>query len=154
MTEGFGLRLAREPDLPRIGEVIASAYDKYVGRMDPLPAPLLHDYQKEVRDESVWVGGTPIIALIVLIRIGDSLLIENIAVEPSAQGSGVGRRLMDFAEREAVQRGIDRLALYTSEVMTENLAIYHHLGYAEVDRRFDNGYQRVFMEKRLLPFAG
>jgi ribosomal protein S18 acetylase RimI-like enzyme len=81
--------------------------------------------------------------------MGEALLIENVAVDPEAQGTGLGRQLMDFAEDEARRRGLGRLRLYTNEVMTENLAIYEHLGYHEVDRRSQDGYRRVFMEKLL-----
>ena len=35
--------------------------------------------------------------------------------------------------------------------MAENLAMYTHLGYVEVDRRSEHGYRRVFMEKVLNP---
>jgi hypothetical protein len=38
--------------------------------------------------------------------------------------------------------------------MTENYAIYTHLGYQEVDRRTDDGYRRIYMEKTLSPAAG
>ncbi|HEX3825400.1 MAG TPA: hypothetical protein VHV79_13150 [Mycobacteriales bacterium] len=38
--------------------------------------------------------------------------------------------------------------------MTENLAIYRHLGYVEVDRRTDGGYQRSYIEKLLAPRDG
>jgi hypothetical protein len=41
--------------------------------------------------------------------------------------------------------------LYTNEVMTENQAIYAHLGYRETARRTEDGYHRVFMEKELPP---
>jgi hypothetical protein len=47
----------------------------------------------------------------------------------------------------AVRAG--QLSLYTNEVMTENQAIYTHLGYREVDRHTEGGYRRVFMEKLL-----
>ena len=43
-----------------------------------------------------------------------------------------------------------RLSLYTNEVMTENQAIYTHLGYREVDRHTEDGYRRVYMEKLLV----
>jgi len=33
--------------------------------------------------------------------------------------------------------------------MTENLSIYPHLGYIEVDRREEDGFSRVYFEKRL-----
>lgn len=140
-------RLATTADLPSIRQVIADAYAKYAGRMDRPPAPVLNDYRAATEASQVWVAGTPIAAVIVLVSGHDSLLIENIAVAPSAQGSGLGRELMEFAEQQASELGLRRLTLYTNEVMTENLAIYHHLGYREVDRRADGGYRRVFMAK-------
>ena len=74
---------------------------------------------------------------------------ENVAVSPEAQGAGLGRRLMEFAEQQARARGISRMTLYTHEVMTENLAIYAHLGYRETSRAVQGAYRRVFMEKLL-----
>ena len=56
---------------------------------------------------------------------------------------------MDFAERRAILLGLTRLSLYTNEVMTENQAIYVHLGYREVGRHAEDGYRRVYMEKNL-----
>ena len=35
--------------------------------------------------------------------------------------------------------------------MTENLELYPRLGYREIDRRLDQGFQRVFFSKRLWP---
>ena len=58
---------------------------------------------------------------------------------------------MDFAEQRARQLQLPRLALYTNQVMTENQAIYAHLGYRETARRPVDGYQRVFMQKDLSP---
>ena len=81
----------------------------------------------------------------------DSLLIEIVAVHPDAQGIGLGGRLMDFAETEARRIGVNRLWLYTNEVMEENVSLYSHLGYRAFDRRRQAGYNRIFMEKRLEP---
>jgi hypothetical protein len=58
---------------------------------------------------------------------------------------------MEFAELRARQLRLPRLTLYTHVVMTENQAIYAHLGYREVERRTTNGYHRVYMEKPLPP---
>ena len=57
---------------------------------------------------------------------------------------------MDFAEQEAIRLQLPRLVLYTNEAMVENLAIYAHIGYVEVERRTEDGFQRVFMEKFLV----
>lgn len=148
------LRPATPDDLPSIRDIIAAAYGKYLGRMDRPPAPMLRDYGDAVDAGEVWVAGDPITGLIVLTQTDDSLLIENVAVHPSAQGTGLGRRLMEFAERQATSRRLGRITLYTNEVMTENQTIYTRLGYQEQGRETEDGYRRVFMAKILSGIEG
>jgi len=142
-------RPATEADLPAIRSVIVAAYARYRDRMDKPPAPVLTDYSDAVAAGQVWLLGDPVTAVLVLILEEDSMLVENVAVSPAAQGMGLGRQLMEFAERQAVSRGLSRVTLYTNEVMTENLAIYARLGYHETGRRGQHGYSRVFMAKEL-----
>jgi GNAT superfamily N-acetyltransferase len=117
--------------------------------MDKAPAPMLRDYGPSVEAGTTWVAGTPVVAVLTIYPRGDHLLVENIAVHPDAQGRGLGRGLMSFAEQEAARQGLTRMALFTHEVMTENQAIYARLGYAEVERRAEDGYRRIYMEKPL-----
>jgi ribosomal protein S18 acetylase RimI-like enzyme len=77
------------------------------------------------------------------------MLIDNVAVMPERQRSGLGRMLLAFAEATAKERGYVEVQLYTSELMYENLAWYTKLGYQETFRRYDSGFRRVFMKKRL-----
>jgi GNAT superfamily N-acetyltransferase len=147
------LRRATAADLPAIKALIDAAYARYLTRMDKPPAPMLRDYGPSVEAGTTWVTGCPITAVLTLYPRDDHLLVENIAVHPDGQGRGLGRDLMSFAEREAARLGLTRMALYTHEVMTENQAIYARLGYTEVDRRAEDGYRRIYMEKRLLPSA-
>jgi ribosomal protein S18 acetylase RimI-like enzyme len=151
MPTAQAIRRATEADLPAIKEIITAAYSVYLTRMDRPPAPMLRDYFPVVGNGAVWVAGSPVVGLISLIPADDSLLIENLAVRPAAQGTGLGRALMDFAEQQARQLRLPRLTLYTNELMTGNQAIYAHLGYRETARRSEDGYQRVFMQKELSP---
>jgi GNAT superfamily N-acetyltransferase/protein-L-isoaspartate O-methyltransferase len=143
------IRQATEADLTAVQGVIAAAYDRYLSRMDRPPAPLLRDYGGAIASGAVWVTGIPIVGLISLTPADDVMVIENVAVHPAQQGAGLGRRLMEFAEQHARQRGIRRLALYTNEVMTENQEIYAHLGYRVTDRRSEDGYHRLYFCKTL-----
>jgi GNAT superfamily N-acetyltransferase len=142
-------RQATEADLRSIQGLVAAAYDKYLSRMDKPPAPLLRDYRPAIENGAIWLAGSPVIGLISLTQADDVILIENVAVHPDHQGCGLGRQLMEFAEQYARDRQIRRLALYTNEVMTENQAIYMHLGYQVTSRGRENGYHRVYMEKTL-----
>ncbi len=144
-----GLRHASAADLPAIKALIDAAYAKYLTRMDKPPAPMLRDYGPSVEDGTTWVTGSPITAVLTLYPREDHLLIENIAVHPGAQGRGLGRDLLVFAEREATRQGFTRIALVTHEVMTENQAMYAHFGYTEVGRQAEDGYRRIYMEKSL-----
>ena len=142
-------RLATETDLPAITSVIAAAYARYRDRMARPPAPVLADYSGAIAAGRAWVTGEPVTAVLVLAPGEDAMLVDNVAVSPAAQGTGLGRRLMEFAEEQAVACGLGRMTLYTNEVMTENLAIYARLGYRETARQRQDGYSRVFMEKDL-----
>ena len=145
----LGVHRATADDLPAIRAVINAAYARYLTRMDKPPAPMLRDYGPSVEAGTTWVTGSPVTAVLTLYPREDHLYVENIAVDPSAQGCGLGRALMEFAEQEAARRGLNRMALVTHEVMTENQAIYARLGYIEIDRRTEDGYRRIYMEKPL-----
>jgi GNAT superfamily N-acetyltransferase len=145
----LGLRRATVDDLPAIRAVIAAAYARYLPRMDKPPAPVFRDYGPSVEAGTTWVTGSPVTAVLTLYPRDDHLYVENIAVDPSAQGRGLGRALMEFAEQEAGRRRLNRIALVTHEAMTENQAIYARLGYVEIERRAEDGYRRIYMEKPL-----
>jgi ribosomal protein S18 acetylase RimI-like enzyme len=89
------------------------------------------------------------VGVIVLTVDDEGFLIDNVAVEPSHRGEGLGRALLEFAEAEAQRRGFDSIHLYTHEKMTENLAIYSRLGYLEYDRRSQGKFSLVYMRKHL-----
>lgn len=142
------IRSARPGDLPAISACVEEAYATYIPRMGKRPAPM--DAGHAARLGSTWVLCDPEVAgLIVLVPDGDDLMIENVAVSPRHQGRGYGRRLMDFAEDQARERGAPAVTLYTNEKMAENLALYARLGYRETGRRTEDGFARVYMIKTL-----
>ena len=113
---------------------------------------MLDDYAALIADGAVSVveeAGEEIAALIVLLPKPDHLLLDNIAVRPDRQGRGFGRALIEHAEHEARRRGFREIRLYTHEKMTENIALYTRIGFAETGRGHDSGYDRVFMAKAL-----
>ena len=99
----------------------------------------------EVVDDAAGVAGT-----LVLLEKADHLLLDNIAVRPDRQGSGVGKRLFLFAEDRARLAGHREMRLYTAEVMIENVALYRRCGWVEYDRSAATGTPRVYMRKRVL----
>jgi GNAT superfamily N-acetyltransferase len=135
-------------DLPAIEVIVERAYGLYVARIGMRPGPMEDDYGERVENDLVSVADDAgVVGLIVLIREPESLLIENVAVDPSRQGEGIGRALLAFAEAEARRHSLDRLTLYTHEKMSENLELYARLGYSVDERREEDGFARVFLSK-------
>lgn len=146
------LRPAYAKDVGPLRQLVADAYTPYVARLGKQPGPMLDDYGRRVADGKAWVleEGGVLVGLVVLEDTGDgALLLDNVAVSPSAQGKGHGRRLITFAEDEARRRGYREVRLYTHVLMTENLSLYARLGFRETGRVSEKGYDRVYMAKTL-----
>jgi GNAT superfamily N-acetyltransferase len=144
------IRPADAADVPQLGEIVEHAYAPYIERIGRRPAPMDDDYEAKTRLGEVFVADDGGIAgMIVLVERPDHLLVENVAVDPVRQGTGVGRALLAYAEDHATAHGLRELRLYTNEAMTENLAFYPRLGYRETGRDVEDGFRRVYYSKRL-----
>ena len=123
----------------------------YIDRIGKPPAPMLLDYPKLIAERSVWVAerAAEIEGVLVQFETPDGFYVDTVASSPRARGTGVGRALLQFAEREATRRGYVSVYLCTNSKMTENQVFYPSIGYAEYDRRSEAGYDRVFYRKSL-----
>ena len=145
------IRAATAADVSVIGQIVEQAYRHYIPRIGKPPGPMSDDYAVRVSEGVVWVieKGAAVAGVIVLLPRPDYLLLDNIAVAPAQQGTGLGRQLLAFAEAEAVRLGYREIRLYTHQTMTENQRLYAAIGYEETARGTESGYERVFMRKRL-----
>jgi len=150
-TSAPHIRLATALDVPVVAQIVNHAYRRYIPRIGRPPAPMLDDHAARVADSVVWVveDGNTIAGLVVLLPEPDHLLLDNIAVVPARQGTGLGRQLLIFAEAEAIRRGYSEIRLYTNVLMTENRRLYAAIGYEETGRGTGAGFERVFMRKLL-----
>lgn len=146
------IRPATTHDLAAVEAIVASAYGGYVDRIGAKPGPMLDDYAALIADGVVHVveRNGSVDGLLVLIAETDAMLLDNVAVRPEAKGLGLGRVLIEFAERSAIAAGYRTIRLYTHELMTENQALYGRIGYVETHRALDEGLRRVFFSKNLL----
>jgi ribosomal protein S18 acetylase RimI-like enzyme len=145
------LRPATRDDLAAAKEIVRAAYSHYIVRIGRKPGPMLDDYAALIGDGRVHVAERHgvVQGLVVLIPQDDAMLLDNVAVAPDAQGSGLGRMMLEFAERAAVEAGYRAVKLYTNEAMAENIALYTRIGYEETHRVEENGLRRIYMRKRL-----
>jgi len=147
----YSFRRARPADAPTVAALVTGAYQHYVERIAVTPRPMTDDYQQVIRDHQVTVAerDAAIAGVIVLRVTEEGFLVDNVAVHPAHRGRGLGRALLELAEAEARRAGFGSVYLYTHEKMTENVALYSKLGYAEYDRRTQEGFSLTYMRKQL-----
>jgi ribosomal protein S18 acetylase RimI-like enzyme len=144
-------RPATPTDVPRLTELVRAAYGHYVERLDGPPRPMTDDYAEVIRTRRVIVAERrgEIVGLLVLGLDDEGFFVDNVAVDPSHQGTGLGKALLGHAEVAAREAGCDSIYLYTHERMTENLALYSRIGYVEYDRRRHGDARIVYLRKKL-----
>ena len=141
------IRSATADDVARIGAIARAAYIKYVPRIGREPAPMAADFDAEIAAHRVVVieAAGKVSGYMVAWPEADAYFIDDLAVDPGCHGDGLGRRLIDHAAAQARRLHLPALRLYTNVVMSENLAMYAHIGFVETHRAIDKGFDRVYM---------
>ena len=121
----LSFRPASGADVPEVTALVNAAYGHYVERIGMLPRPMTDDYAQVIANRRVTVAESneTIVGVIVLDVDDEGFFIDNVAVDPSYRGRGLGRALLELAESQARRAGFDSIYLYTHEKMTENLPI-------------------------------
>jgi len=148
MKKQWIIRKAVVEDGADLQKVMESAYSAYQERMGGKRLPPMDvDYSSEIRDYPTWVAESKgyIVAGLIMMFEDDFASIANIAVHPDFQGQGVGGSLMKFAETVAKEKDYPELRLATHRWLTENISLYKHLGWSEIER--DD--VRVYMKKEI-----
>jgi ribosomal protein S18 acetylase RimI-like enzyme len=145
------IRLAAPGDARQAKACIDAAFEAYIPLIGKPPAPMCLDLAAEIAARHVWLAENDGAAAGVLVQYetDTGFYLDTVAVLPQLHGTGVGRALLQHAERTAVECGCDSIWLVTNAVMARNQVLYPRIGYVEFDRRHDGGYQRVFYRKTL-----
>lgn len=147
----LAIRPALPSDARRLAVLAQVAYAKYVPRMPRPPAPMLADYDAVVREgrTSLAEADGAVCGMVTLVPGPDHMLLRNLAVDPGAQGRGVGGALLAFAEDETLRLGLSQLRLWTNEKMPENVPFYSRRGFRETHRGSVDGYALIYFAKTL-----
>ena len=142
----FVLRRAQAQDSRALTECIDAAYSIYASRVTDLPA-VSEGVPHAIENHRVWVVEIEnnIVGGIILIPHDDFMILENVAVDPQSTGLGLGKALMERAEADCSELGLNELRLSTHEDIPENVQLYVHLGWRETGRSGN----KVHMSKTL-----
>ena len=89
-----------------------------------------------------------------LIRLNEKEFeVAKMAVEPSYQRAGIGRRLLQAVIDEARSAGAQRLYLETNHALTPAIRLYESLGFKHIDpdRIIPSAYARADVYMELIP---
>ncbi len=130
------LRAARSEDLAVLREIERASGQRYrdfgldqVADDEPASIDVLAGYANggrawtAVNDDDIPVG------YVLVDDVDGAAHIEQVSVLPEHQGRGLGRALIDRAERWAADRGITALTLTTFGHIPWNRPLYEHLGF-------------------------
>jgi ribosomal protein S18 acetylase RimI-like enzyme len=98
------------------------------------------------------LAGNTIIGCAFIAEQADHFYLGKLAVLPAHQRFGIGKRLLEVAERHAVHAGKPQMELQTRVELTGNQRAFRSLGFIETGRTAHQGYDRptsVTMRKRL-----
>ena len=148
------IRRGEMSDAEVMSQIAEAAYAQYVEAIGRAPAPMTADYAKHMQDDHCLVAlsdgdqQSMAVGFAVIVEKSDGYWIETVAVLPEFTGQGIGAKLVEAAEA-FVATSADVVQLYTNVKMTRNVSWYPRLGYREVDRRREQGFDRVFFHKKL-----
>lgn len=92
------------------------------------------------------VADETVVGCLFYAREEDHLFLFRLAVLPAYQRGGIGRALMEYAKRRAMEAGLPCTRLGVRRAMPENIGYYERLGY-QVTEDNEAGWT---MEKRLV----
>ncbi len=136
MTKSIVIRRAGPEDADGLGTCLEAAYAADAARIHDLPA-MAEGCAEDIAEHLVWVAEAEgqILGGLVLIPRDGFMLLANVAVHPDGRGTGIGRRLLELAETEAVARGHDEMRLNTHAEMADTIALYARNGWIETGRK-------------------
>ena len=141
-------------------EHMRDAFRAYIERSIDEEIGRIPDYYG-TRDGGFWVAtrAGELGGMFGLERAGlDAVELRRMYLAPGWRGRGLGRRLLDYAERAAARRGFRRMSLSTSEIQKTALSLYRTHGFELVreevaegasNKTVGGGIRRFHFEKRL-----
>jgi N-acetylglutamate synthase-like GNAT family acetyltransferase len=134
--------------------LILAAFASMNGRIDPPSSALRLTAQALAEKAEAEIGHVAIeqgklTGCLFLRPETDCLYVGKLAVLPSAQGKGLGRRLLAIAQETAAALGLPALRLETRIELTDNHAVFAAWGFSRTAEKAHPGFTRTtFIEMR------
>ena len=136
-VNGTTVRRSTEGDAEGIEGVLRAAFTPFQAGCTEGAFKAITPTAEEIRgryaEGPIWVAITDgqIIGTVSTVPEPEWLYIRSMAVDPGAQGSRIGYRLLEAVEAYGIENGFDRLFLYTSHFLTGARKFYERCGFVK-----------------------
>jgi len=140
---GFEIATATEADVQRLTALINSAFalEKFFVSSDRTTPDQIRGYLSTGTFLVVRGRDADLAACVYLERRGDRAYVGMLSVDPSRQKTGLGRLMMDAAERRAADLGCRAVDIRVVNLREELPPFYRARGYVECgEEPFDNPF--------------
>ena len=146
------IRRAEPYDVSAAQNLLRAAFTPFIAVIGQKPAPMLADLAAAQAAGQLWLAGEgqTISALMVCFAQDGALELDILAVAPEAQGQGLGAMMVSHAGALAQAAGLGAITLYTNAAMQGAQRLYARLGFDLVERRQQDGFDRLFYRKAVV----
>ena len=146
------IRRAEPYDVNAAQNLLRAAFTPFIAVIGQKPAPMLADLAAAQAAGQLWLAGEgqTISALMVCFAQDGALELDILAVAPEAQGQGLGAMMVSHAGALAQAAGLGAITLYTNAAMQGAQRLYARLGFDLVERRQQDGFDRLFYRKAVV----
>lgn len=129
------IRRAAPEDAAAITGLLYEAFSEFKSDYTPeafaIVTPLVDEIAARFGEGAMWVAvlDEGIVGTVSVVPEPGWLYIRSMAVSPQAQGMGVGHKLLDEIEGYGIEKGFDRLFLYTTHFSSDAIRLYEKHGF-------------------------
>jgi GNAT superfamily N-acetyltransferase len=154
------IRIASPDESEKIAAVLREAFAEFESLYTPeaFAVTILDsgEIRKRFDEGAIWAAlrNETLVGTVSTVAEGERLYIRSMAILPSAQGFGIGRRLLKTIEDFAIENEFKTLFLYTTPFLLDAIRLYEQNGFERTDEKASAdeffGTPWFVMEKKLI----
>jgi ribosomal protein S18 acetylase RimI-like enzyme len=155
MNYSFIIRKATIEDASAILKVMQEAFKKYMqdtglsGTMDAL-AESMENIEADIIEKEVYIAiidDNPVGTIRIKIMPDNTAYISRFGVMLDYHNIGIGKSLMNLADKILISKGVKRVSLHTASKYRDLIRFYYGRGFFIESTSTDRGYIRALLVK-------
>jgi len=155
MNYSFIIRKATLEDAPSIAAIMQEAFKKYMldtglsGTMEALTEGI-EDIEADIREKEVFIDlidGNPVGTIRIQFLPDNTAYISRFGVMLNYHNIGIGKALMNLADKVIISRGVKKVYLHTASKYRDLIRFYYGRGFYVESTSTDRGYIRALLVK-------